>query len=361
MEGGINLHKLKQFALEKKELFIRVATIFGPLVMVLLLLSQPAFAKTTYVITDGSRVLVHTTNATDPEAVLAEAGLTLGADDTYTAQAGEGGSSINVRRSRTVRIDYYGEQLETESCGETVEQLLKRLNLSWRPDDAISMPLDTEVFDGMELRVANVIKQNQTYTTVLEHETVYCSDPSLPAGTEVVLTNGVDGQVRCEALVTYINGVESERTLLSERVVTQPVDEVVAVGCGDEAQTVSNTDGEVVIGDGLIYLPTGEVLTYTNTAQFRATAYTHTDAGCDLITATGTTVRWGTVAVDPEVIPYGTRMFIVTSDGSYIYGLATAEDCGSAIKADRLDLYMPTYAQCIAFGIQRCTVYFLGT
>ena len=355
------MHIFKRFALEKKEPFIRVAAILIPLVLVTLLLSQPAFAKTTYVITDGSRVLVHTTNATDPEAVLAEAGLTLGADDTYTAEAGEGGSSINGRRSRSVRIDYYGEQLETESYGETVEQLLARLNLSWGPDDAISQPLDTEVFDGMELSVASVIKQNQTYTTVLEHGTVYCNDLTLPEGTEVVLTEGVDGQVVCQAQVTYINGVESERTLLSEKVVTQPVDEVIAVGCGSEVMSVAVGEEQPVIGDGLIILPTGEVLTYTDTAQFRATAYTHTDAGCDLITATGTTVRWGTVAVDPTVIPYGTRMFIMTSDGSYIYGVATAEDCGSAIKGNRLDLYMPTYDQCIAFGYQRCTVYFLGT
>lgn len=355
------MHILKRIAQEKKEMFIRGAAILVPVVMVLLLLSQPAFAKTTYVITDGSRVLVHTTNATDPEAVLAEAGLTLGADDIYTAEAGEGGSSINVRRSRSVRIDYYGQVMETESYGETVEQLLARLNLSWSEDDAISLPLESEVFDGMELSVASVIKQNQTYTTVLEHDTVYCNDLSLPAGAEVVLTEGVDGQVLCEAQVTYINGVESERKLLSEKVVTQPVDEVVAIGCGSETMTMAVGEEQPIIGDGLIILPTGEVLTYTDSAQFRATAYTHTDAGCDLITATGTTVRWGTVAVDPTVVPYGTRMFIITSDGSYIYGVATAEDCGSAIKGDRLDLYMPTYAECIQFGYQRCTVYFLGT
>ena len=115
-----------------------------------------------------------------------------------------------------------------------------------------------------------------------------------------------------------------------------------------------------VISNGFITLPTGEVLTYTDTATVRATAYTHTDAGCDLITSTGTTVRWGTVAVDPRFIPYGTRMFIMASNGSYIYGIAVAEDCGGDIKGDRMDLYMPTYEQCIEFGRRVCTLYFLG-
>jgi 3D (Asp-Asp-Asp) domain-containing protein len=110
----------------------------------------------------------------------------------------------------------------------------------------------------------------------------------------------------------------------------------------------------------VIITPTGEVLTYKRAEQFRTTAYSHMDAGCDMITATGTTVRVGSVAVDPTVIPYGTRMFIICNDGSYVYGIAVAEDCGGDIKGDRMDLYMPTYEQCREFGRRRCTLYFLG-
>jgi len=64
--------------------------------------------------------------------------------------------------------------------------------------------------------------------------------------------------------------------------------------------------------------------------------------------------------VDPKVIPYGTRMFIVSDDGAYVYGLSTAEDCGGAIQNKRLDLYMPTLEEAFQFGIRSCTVYFLG-
>ena len=75
---------------------------------------------------------------------------------------------------------------------------------------------------------------------------------------------------------------------------------------------------------------------------------------------TGTTVRIGTVAVDPRVIPYGTRMFIVSNDGCYVYGLSVAEDCGGAIKGKRLDLYMPTLSEAFDYGRRPVTVYFLG-
>ena len=109
-----------------------------------------------------------------------------------------------------------------------------------------------------------------------------------------------------------------------------------------------------------IRMPSGELLTYYKTDNVTATGYTHTDAGCDRITSTGTTVRVGTVAVDPRYIPYGTRMFIQTVSGSYIYGIAVAEDCGGDIKGDRMDLYLPTYEECREFGRRVCTVYFLG-
>ncbi|MBQ8236848.1 MAG: G5 domain-containing protein [Oscillospiraceae bacterium] len=163
----------------------------------------------------------------------------------------------------------------------------------------------------------------------------------------------------CTANVTYVNGMETNREVLSQEVTTEAVNKVVAVGTGKNLVRFTNA-GIPTIGDGTITLSTGEVLTYTHAATFKATAYTSTDAGCDTKTATGTTVRVGTVAVDPRVIPYGTRMFIVTNDGAYIYGVGTAEDCGGSIKGNRLDLYFNTHSECVNFGVRNCTVYFIG-
>ena len=361
------MHIFKQFALERNKLFIRVAAVLVALLAAVMLLSQPASAKMTYVIADGGRIVVHTTTATDPETVLGEAGLALGADDTYTTQEIAGISEISIHRNMAVSIDYYGEKMEVRSDGETVRQLLKRLNLSWNSGDEISQPLDAQVTDGMELRLYKLVRQEQIYSAVLDYETVYCSDQSLPTGTEKVLTEGVDGEVVCNAMVTYINGVETGRTVLQERVTRQPVNKVVAVGCAEvveeevEAEEMEEEEPLTYSIDGnTITLSTGEVLTYTDARTFKASAYTHTDAGCDMITSTGTRVRWGTVAVDPRYIPYGTKMFIVSNDGYMIYGEAVAEDCGGAIKNDKVDLYMPTRSQCLNFGRRTCTVYFLN-
>ena len=351
------MRKKKRCALHRKRTAIRVAAILLPLTAALLLLTQQVAAQTTYVITDGSRVLVHTTSATDPEVVLGEAGLALDTDDTYTTQSGDGVAEINVRRSQKLIVDYYGERMEVTGQGETVEELLTRLNLTWRDTDAISLPLDMMTYEGMELEVAEVIRQNQTYTARLPHKTTYSADASLPEGTEQVVTEGVDGEILCEAMVTYINGRETGRKILSQQVISQPVEEIVAVGSGEMPQEEQPLP---VIGERTITLPTGEVVTYTEKVTCVATAY-HCE-GYVGKTATGTRARVGAIAVDPEVFPYGTRFYILTKDGEYIYGVATAEDCGDKrfIYGTRLDLFFDTKRECVQFGVRMCDVYILG-
>lgn len=344
--------------LRRKVFLIRLYIVLLSLILVLALLaliSQAALAKT-YVVTDGDRVVTYTTFASEPETVLEQLGLSLNQNDTYTTQAVEGAAAITVRRAQKITVHYHGQTTLVTSFGETAGELLSRLGLDVTGEDVVSHGLEEETYDGMELRVDRPEILRQVYTAAIPHPVSRCSDPTLPVGTEAVLTPGTDGEMRCTAEITYLGGQEASRQVLSETVTRQPVAEIIAVGTGS-APAVSE---KPVIADGRITLPTGEVLTYTRKDTVRATAYTHTDRGCDTVTATGTRVHRGTAAVDPRFIPYGTRMFIVSSDGSYVYGIAAAEDCGGDIKGDRMDLYLPTHAQCTAFGRRVCTVYFLG-
>lgn len=352
------MQKNRCFALERKMSLLGVASVLLAAAIALLLFLRAGTQKT-YVITDGNRVLVHTSPATDPKTVLNKAGLELDADDSYTVHSGDGVSEINICRGQKLLVDYYGQQMEVMSRGETVEELLTRLNLTWGERDVISVPQDSQTYDGMEVTVAQMVQENQTYTAVLPCETIYCADPALPEGTQKTLTEGEDGQLRCEATVTYLNGIEAEREVFSRQVISQPVNEIIAVGSGPRC------DAEVGpsmphIGDGIITLPTGEVLTFTEKVSCLATAY-HCE-GYVGTTATGTRARVGAIAVDPEVFPYGTRFYIMTRDGEYIYGIATAEDCGSKqfIYGTRLDLFFDTEYECVQFGARMCDVYILG-
>ena len=111
---------------------------------------------------------------------------------------------------------------------------------------------------------------------------------------------------------------------------------------------------EPSISGNYITTSSGDVLYYSDCFTVEATAYTGGGT-----TATGTPARYGAIAVDPDVIPYGTRMYIVSNDGYWIYGEATAEDCGGAINGYIIDLYFDSYDTCIQFGRRDCTVYIL--
>ena len=351
------MQERKDHVQKRKSVFIRMAVMVIPLVL-LLLLSQTAFAQNTYVITDGNRVLVHTSYVTDPAAVLTEAGLALSADDTYTTQVGDGVSEITVCRAHTVSVHHGGRSIQVDTTGETVSELLNRLDIPVGSDTTVSVPMDTVTYPGMELSVSRTVCREENYTTAISHEVIYCNDDTIPAGTTQVITQGVDGQLLCTASVEYVDGREISRTLVSEKVIQQPVDQVIAIGTGSKAVDPDYVPEVPYIGDGFIVTSTGEVLTYTDVMQTMGTAYSRD--GKRRFTYSGTVVKVGSVAVDTNVIPMGTRMFIISNDGEYVYGIATAEDIGAGVDGARVDLYMDTTAEAIQFGYRGCLVYILG-
>lgn len=104
--------------------------------------------------------------------------------------------------------------------------------------------------------------------------------------------------------------------------------------------------------------PTQLRLQRTYLGVYRVTAYCPCETCCgewaDGITATGTTAQQGiTIAVDPQIIPYGTR---VTIDG-HTY---TAQDCGGAIKGKRIDVFFDRHEDAQAFGVQYHKIYVGG-
>lgn len=93
---------------------------------------------------------------------------------------------------------------------------------------------------------------------------------------------------------------------------------------------------------------------YKSLGKYTLTAYCGCSKCCgksDGLTATGTKAKAGhTIAVDPKVIPYGTKIKI----GKNIY---TAEDCGGSIKGKHIDIFFDSHSKALDFGKQKKTVY----
>lgn len=348
---------LPLIALRRRSIFLRIALVLIPVVCLVTLLSQNVFAQNTFVITDGDQVIVHTTYASDPAMVLTEAGIEVDPDEYYTTQSDDGVYDITLRRTDAVTVTYRGETTQILIQDETVEGLLKRAGIPTGEGYEVSQPLDAQPVDGMQITVDTYFVNEETYTVETPFEISTVEDPYMVEGDERIVTEGVVGQSLYTATVTYRNSEEIKRTVTNKEVIRASQNQVVAVGTGE---LVGKKAEKPLIGDDVIVLPTGEVLTYYKKDTYKATAYTKYDEGCNDTTACMTKVKWGVVAVDTDLIPYGTRMYIMTSNGKFIYGIGTAEDCGGAIQGKRLDLYMPTLREAFKFGRQDVTVYFLG-
>lgn len=346
--------------LNRKSAAVRLFSLALPTIVLVLMLAQTAMAKNTYVITDGNRVVVHTTNATDPARVLNEAGLSLSEEDTYVARSVSGVSEIRINRPHTITINNCGQIMDVKSSGETVEELLSRFRIDTTGDVSVSTGLEEATFDGMVITLTRNTDVEETYSVSIPYTTDYVTDDTIPEGTEVVLQEGVPGEAVCSGRVYYTNGTETGRSVISETVVRQPVNQIIAIGTAPETPPVPDVPVVNAFdeGGGQIILPTGEILTYTSRVDVLGTAYSC--EGYVGITATGTVARVGEIAVDPDIIPLGSRLFIRTCDGEYIYGIATAEDTGGLINGYRIDLYMDTEEACWEFGARMCEVYFLG-
>ncbi len=271
--------------------------------------------------------------------------------------SGSSGYDVTLAAGQTVTVNHEGASITLQARKETISSLLDRLHINPSPLDMVGVDLSG---DGAVLTVASDLTYYEELSEPAAFETQRVANPDLPQGTEQVIQEGADGVRTSIYEVVWSNGKEASRQFVEELDSTA-VDRIVEYGTAVQAETVSNADQLAGVtknddGSGTLVFQSGATLSFSSAKTMTATAYTAGHGGADYCTATGTTVRVGTVAVDKNVIPLGTRMFIVTSDG-IVYGMAVAEDTG--VRGNKVDLYYDTYQQCINFGRRSCTVYIL--
>lgn len=308
----------------------------------------PVAARGTYVITDGGDVIVHTTFSRNPQEVLYEAGVRLGHSDTYTTQENGDHFSLTINRRQVITVCDGGEPYTIATYGETVGEVLAALGIHVGRNDRVSHPLSAATRNGMTILVTHVETETITYQQVLPSEERVFLNTVLQPGQETVLDEGADGLSTVTARIVYENGREVSREVISETVVTPSRDRVVIRGA-ETAAMPTDAEGSAIVTAG------GEVLEYSRVIDGKATAYNC--PGYVGHTASGTVAEVGKVAVDPKVIPLGSRLYVVSQDGQYVYGYCIAEDTGGLIKGNKVDLYFSTWDECIQFGYRPVTIY----
>ena len=328
----------------------------------LALLTLTAVFLTAAVTTSHASALYILTDADDTAIVLDSAAkLPDLSSQIVNVTTGGKGYDVTLATKQTVTVHRNGETQTVQSRNESVSRLLERIGIVPSPLETVAVDLSGS---GVEITVEEEIIYYDRVVEEVTFDTVRIANPEMKKGTEKVVQEGADGVRTSIYEVVFSNGRELSRQFVEELDSTA-VDQIVEYGTAEE-QTVSSvmSNNKSAIsnvskngdGSGILTLADGTTLNFSAAKSMTATAYTAGHGGVDYCTATGTTVRVGTVAVDKSVIPLGTKLFIVTTDG-LVYGTAVAEDTG--VRGNKVDLYFDTYQQCISFGRRSCTVYIL--
>lgn len=220
-----------------------------------------------------------------------------------------------------------------------VGDLLHQLRIKLGPEDSVSAPLRAPLTRGMKVRVIRGRSVVQSMMQSIAYSTIRQSSNNFVTGTNVVARQGQNGLVRV-TVTKYFRNNRLVRSVRHQTVIRQPVSELIDVGTAQPAPTPA----PVVSSRSDSSLVTSQVVTMI------ATAYSNPGGR----TATGQPAGYGDIAVDPSVIPLGTKLYIPG------YGYGVADDTGGAIQGYRIDLCFNSVSQAIDYGRQVVQVYILG-
>lgn len=240
-------------------------------------------------------------------------------------------SEITVTRAHKVKIIADGEVVEVISTPISVKEAIKLAKVELGDKDIVKTVPTEKTIPNQEIEVIRVTEKEVQLEESIPYQTEKTVDNTLEKGLTKTISKGQNGVALNTIKVIYHDGEEVKREVINSEVKAEPKNQVIALG---NITSVSRS---------------GQTFNFREAIQVQASAYTYTGNR----TATGKTPTVGMVAVDPNLIPLGTRLYI---EG---YGYAVAADTGGSIKGNRVDLFMEDRSQCLNWGRRTVKLYIL--
>jgi 3D (Asp-Asp-Asp) domain-containing protein len=319
-------------------------------VMSLTVYAVSATTNTVYIKDQDSTTIAYTSKE-DPDEILKAEGIEVGEDDAVAFSGFEGGAGeIVIDRAYPVTIEADGVTRTVMMTDGTVADALRKASVSLGSEDLISISPYEFTEAGDHVVINRVEYVTTTYEETIPFETEYKETPLLYNGSTRCLQRGEDGIRVLTYVETTIDGVVHEAELIGENVVKKPVTEQYLLGAD---VPVSDLDFGYQIVDNA---PVSYRYVISNAVS---TGYSARPGAWG---ASGNTLSAGHVAVDPSEIPYNSRLYITSADGSFVYGYAIASDTGTGLLNDVIDvdLFYDTYLESALNGRKSLNIYVLG-
>jgi 3D (Asp-Asp-Asp) domain-containing protein len=258
----------------------------------------------------------------------------------FAAVAANRDDVVQAQRLATVNvlIRSNGAERHIRTAQTTVGATLKEAGVEVGPIDKVTPATNQRPKDGMIITVVKVKNVVEVEKQPSAFDSVKTFTTSLRPGQVKLDTPGEPGEKLIRYVVRYEDGKPVQRTLIGSEVAKKPANKVVSIGSRGR------------------YTSRGEYRT-RKILKMSATAYEPGPRSCGKYatgrTASGLQAGYGVVAVDPRVIPLGTKLYV---EG---YGYAIAGDRGRAIKGNRIDLGFATVREALNFGTKSVIVHVL--
>jgi len=261
-------------------------------------------------------------------------------------------NQVSIKKAVPIHVTVDGNDLKLLTNKGSVGEALVSSSISFsKTDKVVGTTLLDPVKSDMKFAITRIKEGTISEKKDIPFETLVKDNNRLERGREVTIVEGKQGIAEKTYKVIYENGILIAKDLVKEAILQNPITKVVERGTVFPSFKTSR----------------GDVVRYSKVLSMRATAYTASFADTGKrpgdpgfgITYSGVKARRGIIAVDPKVIPIGTRLYVQIAGDTPDYGYAVAGDIGGAIKGDLIDLYFDDSSTVINWGCKRCKVYIL--
>lgn len=245
----------------------------------------------------------------------------------------------------------------------TVKDALEHANIKLGEYDTVDKSLKAKVNENTKIKVNRISFKKVTKTKKVMYKIKKKKTAALLVGQTKVKTKGKKGTKKVTYTKKIVNGKVTKTIISGTKIIKKSKKKVVLVGTRRKNYTMlvnnpTSFNTKSKGGIGTIYDHNGKKIAYKKLVSGPATAYS---AQVGAYTAVGSRVKIGGVAVDPRVIPYGSKLYIQSPDGSYVYGYAVANDTGGFVYTSNtvVDLFYPLESTCNTWGRRNVNIYVL--
>jgi len=307
-------------------------------------------------VNEGGKVTEFVTMKTTVGEALNERGISIGAYDYISVSPNtelqkSRKTEINIKRAVPINVFVGKETKKLYTYRGNVKDALAYSTIEYSGKDRLdgAKPSDKIVSD-MSFRVIDVTEKIVQERVAVPYTTISRGNNRLDRGKKILIRAGKIGRREKRYKIVYEDGKRVKKSVISNKLLVAPINKIVEKGTVARFKT---SRGAIVRYSRVLYMT---ATSYT--ASYQDTGKSPGDYGFG-ITATGVRVREGIVAVDPRVIPLGSRLYIEGVGNSPSYGYAVAADTGGAIKGNIIDVYYGSTSESIQWGRRYVKVYVL--